>query len=127
MKSYRSGGLVEGTTPPARTLAPGPGTTRTVTVDQIFEAILCVEAPLNPSHCMLVLLWLGAMRIDGVPLASLDQMRELLEVNTPAERSQRVGLDVGPRHPEASIRALQTLLEGMFTAWVLETPLWVWA
>lgn len=127
MRSLRTSGLVEGEEPPTRILHISPGATRAVTVDQIFEAILCIEGPLNPSHCLLVLLWLGALTVEGVPLASLDQMRALLELQTTTEREQHVGLNLGPPSDESSIRSLQVLLEGMFAAWVLETPLWVWA
>jgi len=125
--SFRQNGLLEGATPPSRTFHVGPGNDLTLSVDQLLQGVLCVNAPLDPTHCLLVLLWLGALRFDGVGLATVDRLREAIGLTTPAERSRRVGLDLGRPHDDPAVRSMQSLLEGFFAAWVLDARLWVWA
>lgn len=99
-----------------------------VSVDQILQAIVQVGGELDPAHCMGVLLWLGALRVQGeVPGAgSADNPAPLValsQTSSPAERQAVAQLEVGPPHEDPCIRGFQQLLYAMYVAWVLDTPL----
>jgi hypothetical protein len=77
---------------------------------------------------MLVLLWLGALEIDGkVPGVPNDAstLTRLNQASTPRERSTLGKLDRGDKSNDPGIFAMQKLLTAMHRAWVLDVPLFV--
>lgn len=127
LQGYREANLIEGKQPLTRPLSLGGGQHRLVTIDQIFHGILCLKEPLGPAHCFLVLLWLGAVRFEGVPISTVEQLRAAVDLKTVAERQQRVTLDIGPADADHGIRRMQGLLEALYASFILDTPLWVWS
>lgn len=98
----------------------------TVSTDQLFQAILQV-GPLNPSHCMGVLLWFGCLEVNGTVPQAIEAapLIALTEARTPAARQQVGAFDAGPPHDDAMIRGFQQLLSAMYWSWVLAVPLLV--
>ena len=125
IRKMRARGLLESTTPVARVEGSWLSK-RTVTSDQILQAMLAVGEPLNPAHCMGVLLWLGCLRLDGKSLFTVSDaplVQTLLGLKTPDERRSRTTLDVGPQRQDLSTSSLQSLLKAFYLAWVLDVSI----
>lgn len=90
----------------------------TVNGDQLLQAVWCV-GPLRPTHCAMVLLWLGALAIDGVVPATADPsaLALILSLADPAERGKRTSLSLGAVPPDAA--GLAAMLTAAYRAWVL--------
>src|SRR5262249_45138414 len=126
IRRLRAGGLFESKDSLWRELNPGPMGGDGVTSDQLFQAIFCISEPLDPGHCLGILLWLGALTLDGAPARELPQLRALLDLLTPEERLARAGLDQGEGDSDA-VEAMQTMLRAIYLSWALDAPLNVWA
>jgi hypothetical protein len=92
--------------------------------DQLFQALFAVGPALEPFHCALVLLWLGALAIDGQVPSELDgaALHALVGMTTVAERERRTRLVVGPL-ADRDVAELQGLLGYLRTAFVVGVPL----
>lgn len=121
IRRFRQAGLFELKRGLTKKLGPG----KTVSSDQLFQAVFCIGEPLDPGHCMGVLLWLGALTLDGDRIAGPDGLRELLGLDTPKERTTRARLAVGRRSDDADVAAVQRLLLFLYGSWVFDTPLYV--
>lgn len=120
--------LMERTTPLEAVVAKGFLKKTRVSTDQILQAILQVGDRLDPSHCMGVLFWIGALRVGGHvpgPGTSTDPsaLVAVTQAATAAERQAVAELDVGPPHDDPSVRGFQQLLYAMYVAWVIDVPM----
>ncbi|VTS07632.1 hypothetical protein [Tuwongella immobilis] len=122
---YRTGGLLELPQAIKKKLKAGLFSSESVTTDQLFQAIFCMRDPLDPGHCLGILLWLGSLRLDDVSIESPDQVKSLLQLKTPADRAQRTALVTHGDHTVAGVAAFDALLHGLYHAWVLDVTLWV--
>jgi hypothetical protein len=99
------------------------GATR-VSGDQIFQAFFSVGPALGAGHCAMLLLMLGALEIDGrVPTSKAEGglMKTAMRAAPGDERRRVAKLRLGDETPE--LEAIQDLLRGAYTAWVLDVDL----
>jgi hypothetical protein len=125
-KGMRSAGFFEDKRPRRAVLSKGLFRKVSVSTDQIFDAILAVGNPLQVGHCMGVLLWFGALTIDGVRLGGVDQpgaFETLCTCETRDQKLEHVTLDVGTKNEDSPVCQMQDLLEGMYRCWVEDVPL----
>ena len=97
--------------------------TKTVSTDAVFQAVLCLKKPLDPTHCLLVLLWIGALKIDGQIPQTPEDIAPLLNAKTRAERLRACDLDLGEESKTPGIYTMQTLFENLYLSWALAAPL----
>lgn len=121
VKEMRHHGLFELEESPSRDWSP----TRRVRADQIWHGILQVGASLDPGHLMGVLLWLGALRVNGrVPgevRADASLLQKLLQLEAPAQRAMTAGLVLGLETSE-EVAEGQRLLQAFYASWVTGAP-----
>jgi hypothetical protein len=120
----RDAGLFE--SPEAISKAMGRKWLRTTSVssDQILQAFFAVGA-LSPGHCLGLLLWLGALHVDGQPVDGADAAtatRELRELTTPEAREARTSLALGELDDDPEVRSFQALVSAIYRAWRLGVP-----
>lgn len=130
MAGWRGRGLLASKAPAQAVVKKGFLSSTKVSSDQLLEAVLTLGEPLQPSHCMLVLLFLGALALDGqvprdkddpTPLATLAALGK----GTMAQRQARTSLDVGPESDDDGVLAMQRLLTALYQAYLLGDSLWV--
>jgi hypothetical protein len=95
-----------------------------VTGDQLFQAFFSVGGALGPSHCALLLTFLGALELDGrVPETPGDGGLLLAAMQAaPGDARRRLArLSLGTPRPE--LQPMHELLRAAYTAWVLEVEL----
>lgn len=98
----------------------------TISTNQVFDAILGAGNPLQASHCWGILLWLGALRIDGKKLGPVDDrgpLDSLLSCESREQKLEHVSLEVGDRNPEHVICQIQDLLDAMYRCWIEDVPM----
>ena len=119
---WREQGLLEASPAPVRALAPGVA----VTGDQLLQALFGVGTSLDPLHCVLVLMWFGAVAIDGEVPGALDPapLQALGAMHTVDERARRTRL-VLPPTTDRGVAELQGLLGFLHTTFVVGVPLLV--
>lgn len=95
-----------------------------VHTDQLLEMVLLGGECLQPAHCLGVLLWFGAMHVEGIVPGALEDratLQRLLALKTLTERSEHTGFvfddEVVPRGSFAM------LLRAMYVAWMHDQPL----
>ena len=96
-----------------------------VSSNQILQAIFSVGNSLDPAHCFLVLIWLGAIKMDGRVPGGTDELPRFQEMIglAPDQRLARTSLAFGPgRHPPEAARFVG-LFDAMYRAWLLDVPL----
>jgi hypothetical protein len=125
---YREQDLCELEEPVVKVVRKGLLFNTKVNANQIFDTIFTRSEALNPTHCMMILLWLGALEVDGK--VSLDAsgaiaLKRLLGSSTPEEREATGKLQLGDKSTDPGIAAMQTLLEALHRAWVLDVALLV--
>lgn len=128
--AWRARGLFESKTPTQAVVKKGFLSSTKVSSDQLLEGVLALGEPMQASHGMLVLLFVGALKIDGAvptrkddptPLAALAALGE----GTIAQRKARTALDIGPASDDPGPAAMQTLLRAIYQAWLLGDSLWI--
>jgi hypothetical protein len=99
----------------------------TLSTDQIFHAIFAVGSRLDPSHCALLLLWLGALAIDGAVADTPDftPLVTMRELSTYELRLARSSLVVGEPSTDRGVAAMQLMLGMLYTAWLNDVELLV--
>ncbi len=117
IKTMRAAGLFESSKPIKRAFKTGFLLKFVITSDQLFETILSVGEYLDPGHCMGILLWLGAIRLDGTIPTSPAEVEAISELTTTAQRTERTTLELGPATNHPAILAMHSLLRGLFTSW----------
>lgn len=125
IQQFRAGGLFELGQPVKKKLKGGLFSSQSVTTDQLFQAIFCVGEPLDPGHCLGILLWLGCLRLDGAVVESPEQALAVNRLGAAAERQQRTDLITGGDRAEAAVVSFELLLQALYRSWVLDVPLWV--
>jgi hypothetical protein len=125
---FRANGVCERKTPVVTVVKKAFLSSTKVTADQVFQGIFALSEPMNAGHCMLVLLWLGALLVDGkVPADPNDPtpLMRLTNAETPAQRMALGKLSAGETSDDPGIFAMQRMLAAMHRSWVLDVPLFV--
>ena len=109
----------------ALTTGDGP---EAISSDQILQAILMVGSELDPMHGAMLLLWLGALRVDGVipgpgTAQAPSALAALSQASTPAQRQALAKVELGEPSEDRGVRGFQQLLFALYVAWVLDRPL----
>ena len=128
IRKMRAAGLLEFREAISKVVEGGWFSKRRITSDQILHGILAVEEPLDPGHCMGVLLWLGCLRLDGKSLgdaADAPLVQEIARLGTPDAKRSRTSVDVTPAPQDRSTASLQGLLHAFHLAWVLDISILV--
>ncbi|MCA9665541.1 MAG: hypothetical protein KC503_08130 [Myxococcales bacterium] len=133
LRAWRERGLFELPEAPTVSLAtrelesPVVSEMITVSADQIFQALFCIGEPLDPVHCLGVLLWLGALHIGGSVPDDIDPalLRALNDAKPGGARQLAAGFDVGAPSDDAGVLSMQRLLLALYTSWVIDAPLWI--
>jgi len=90
-----------------------------VHTDQLLQVVLLAGECLEPEYCLGVLLWFGALAVDGVipgPLEDRATLQRLLSLKTVSDRVEHTGLTfAGKAGPRGSFAMLLT---AMHIAWV---------
>lgn len=95
----------------------------TRTSDQLFEGIVGFAEPLVPAHAVGVLLWVGAIAVDGQVVEGAELAQKVFALRSESEKRNRTRLAVGAASPKAGIRSMQILLAGLYEAWVHDCEL----
>jgi len=99
-----------------------------VSADQLLETIFMAGNPLAPGHCFGILIWLGAIRVDGrVPSSPDDQavIRTLLGLQSPQDKEQHTQLELGPKMTAKGPAEFQLLATALYLCWVCDVPLYI--
>lgn len=86
-------------------------------------AIFNVGDRLNPGHIFGILIWLGAIRVDGeVPGGMNDQprIRKLAALKTREDKERCTKLELGPPPSLEEAEAFQQMVKALYLAWVLD-------
>lgn len=111
LAAWRARGLIESPTAPTRDLGDGA----VVSMDSIWHGILGVGGEVGAFHALLVLMWFGALLIDGELPDDVEDPFDIL--SDPEARLERLGLR---RIEEPSARLLFAVL---FRCGALDVPL----
>ncbi len=118
--TWRERGLIEASEPVSVVVDPEADPPVTVSTDQLFQAVFAVGNHLDPVHCALVLMWLGALELDGEVPGDLDMapLETLIALDSPERRHYRSRLRIGDPAETADIHAMQQMLRFLYGAWV---------
>ncbi len=119
--ALRARGRFELKTPLVRTVRRSWLSSVQVDTDQIFHALLIGAAGgQEPNLCLGLLLWLGAVQVDGVSPRDLtvDSIDKAIAMFTPDERMARTRLLLGARSEDAGVQTMQRLLHVVYLSWV---------
>lgn len=124
--AWREKGLISAPEPMSVVLREGDPPL-TMSTDQIFHALFAVGDRLDPTHCALVLLWLGALAIDGEVAATADRtpLITMRELDTVELRQARSALVVGEPSEDPGVATMQLMLGMLWFAWVNDVALLV--
>jgi hypothetical protein len=125
IQRMRAGGLFASSRPITRYLEGDPFPKTAITSDQFFQAILGIGEPLNPTHCLLVLFWLGAVRVNGTIPIEPEEATPVLGIENAPDRAAQTSLDVGEPGEDTTVRVMQDLLRVLYTSWLVDAPLLV--
>jgi hypothetical protein len=125
IRGFREAGLFESDRAVKKKLKGGLFSSESVTTDQLFQALFCVDEPLDPGHCFGVLLWLGCLRLDGKPIETPDQALAAGQLADPEERARRTSLDTGADDAADGVEAFDAFLQALYRAWILDVTVWV--
>lgn len=125
IRQFRQGGLLESGQAIKKKLKGGLFSSDSVTTDQLFQALFCIGEPLDPGHCLGVLLWLGRIRLDGAVVESPEQAVAVNRLAGAEERRRRTSFVTDGDHAVEGVEAFEVFLHALYRSWVLEVPLWV--
>lgn len=114
--------------PATRVLEKGWLRSTAINTDHLLHALLGRAPTMIPEHGLLILIWLGAVSIDGRPPAEIDdvQVRSLLLSPTTMEaRFDRTDLVLGPPPGDQSTAELRILLKFLYVSWIVDAPTWL--
>lgn len=117
---WRERGLITAKEPRTVVLRTAWFSKTTVDTNQLFQAVFGVGNHLDPTHCALVLMWLGALAIDGEVPASVEPgpLQALLSMDSYEQRSARAKLVLGEPSENPDVRSMQLMLGYLYGAWV---------
>ncbi|HKB40080.1 MAG TPA: hypothetical protein VKD72_26830, partial [Gemmataceae bacterium] len=81
--------------------------------------------PLNPTHCLRVLFWLGAVRVNGNIPVEAEEVTPVIRIENAPDRAAQTSLDVSEPGEDTTVRAMQDLLRVLYTSWLVDAPLLV--
>ena len=125
IRNFRQGGLFESGRAVKKSLKRGWLAGEAVTSDQLFQAIFCIGEPLNPGHCLGILLWLGCLRLNGSVVATLEQAQAVMQLASPEQRRGEAELDIGTPTDDPALSGMQDLLRALHASWIFDVPLLV--
>jgi hypothetical protein len=123
IRELRGGGFYELTKATSVPLVKGLFKSKSLSADQLLETLLMVGEMLEPGHCFGILIWLGAIRVDGqVPSSPEDRavIETLLSLTTVEEKTEHTALEVGPK-----AESFQNLVIALYLCWVYDVPLYI--
>lgn len=100
---------------------------KSLSADQLLETLFQAGGALLPGHCFGILLWLGAIRVDGVIPVSLEDktlIQKLMSLSTREKKAEHTKLEIGPPIPGAAA-AFQNLVAALYLCWVHDVPLYL--
>ncbi len=117
---WRERGLLTAPEPQTVVLRKAWFAKTTVDTNQLFQALFGVGSHLEPTHCALVLMWLGALAFDGEVPTTLDPapLQTLLSLTDMEQRRARTDLVLGEPTDNPDIKAMQLLLGYLYGAWI---------
>jgi hypothetical protein len=121
IKEYRSRGLFEAPEPFVKKFPPNKFNRAEISSDQLFHAVFGVGIELDASHVMMVLMWLGAIALDG-KVPTVPQQFGIIAELTPAERKERATLELGPAEALTQAGDFPGFLRLLFRCWQLDQP-----
>jgi hypothetical protein len=98
IRELRGGGFYESTQAGSVPLVKGLFKSKSLSADQLLQTIFMVGEWVEPGHCFGILIWLGAIRVDGrVPSSPEDRavIETLLALTTVEEKSEHTALGWG--------------------------------
>ncbi len=118
--SWRERGLFTAPAPRRVVLLRAEDGELSIDSNQIFQAVFGVGERLNPTHCALVLLWLGGLAIDGVVAETMEPtpLRVIGTLTTTEQRSARSTLMLGSPSDDPAVASMQRMLLMLYVAWV---------
>jgi len=91
----------------------------------LFEAMFLSGNILSPSHCFGILLWFGAIHVEGAVAGSSEALQSLTQADAVQRRAESTRLDLGPEPGSPGELAFFTFAKAMYLSWVLDAPLYV--
>ena len=128
IREMRAAGLLESQSAVSKVVEGSWFSKKRITSDQVLQGMIAVGEPLDPGHCMGVLLWLGCLQLDGKSLggaADAPLVQEIARLETPEAKRSRTSLAVMAAPQDRSTASLQGLLHAFYLAWVLDIPILV--
>ncbi len=118
--TWRERGLFTAPEPRRALLEIRDGRRLEVDTNQIFQAVFGVGERLDPVHCGLMLIWLGALAIEGVVPTTVDPvfLRTMASMQSTEERLLRSALAVGEPSEDPDIAGMQRMLRMLYVAWL---------
>jgi len=123
-KQLRQAGNFESRQAPRATLKKGFLKSVSVSFDQLFEAMFLCGNTVSPSHCLGVLLWFGAVQVEGAA-SSAEALQDLAGTDAVQRRAEGTRFDLGPDPESPGELAFFMFAKAMYLAWVLDVPLYV--
>lgn len=128
IRQLRGQGLYEAGKAGKVTLIKGLLKGTSLSGDQLLETIFQAGDSLVPSHCFGILIWLGAIRVDGVVPSSLEDqatLQKLLSLTPGEAREKHTQLELGAESPPESTMDFQCLVAALYLCWVFDVPLYI--
>lgn len=126
IRAMRASGLFESTAPLSKVVEGSWLSKKKVTSDQLLQGMIAFEDPIQPSHCIGVLVWLGCVRIDGqVPgdATDISLVQGIFKYKTPEERAHHTALEISSAPKDQSTASFHGLLHAFYLAWVWDCPI----
>lgn len=126
IQAMRASELFENAAPLSKVVEGSWLSKKKVTSDQLLQGMIAFEEPIQPSHCVGVLVWLGCVRIDGrVPgdAADISLVQGVFKYKTPEERRNHTVLEISPAPQDQSTASFHGLLHAFYLAWVWDVPI----
>jgi hypothetical protein len=126
IRQMREGGFFENPKAQKITFKKGFLKSVSITADQLLETILMAGEALNPGHCFGILLWLGAIKVDGkVPGGPEDQatIQRLMTLTTRKAKEQHTALETGPPPASEEAQVFGALVKAIYLSWLHDVPL----
>ena len=114
IEAMRARKLLEAPAAFSRVLKKGWWSSEVVRSSQILQALWFV-GPIQPSHGLLVLTWLGLVELDGKLVTEPAALSALLNLDASA-RASRTRLALGEERPATA--AVQRMVRAVYLAWV---------
>lgn len=118
----RARGLFESRQPPSRDVGGQHSPGSVIDSSMVFEALLARGPALDPGYCVMILLGLAAIRLDGEVATSAEAFGEIVEMEEISSRQRRTSFAFEP-DARAEIPGVQSLLRAMYFAWRNDVPL----